>query len=441
VNLTRNGVTTQRSVDTLRFASRTLPPYSPGNLVQAIDTTAKRGQKELRLPTLIDLADPVFVANHCFRFQGVERVSDTATFRIDFKPTDDVRGPDVEGSVFIDSASYLIRRAVFRLTKPSRVDPPVIGVEVTTTYYEIFKGLSLFGNIHSVQPLSRRFAFPVEMLQDEKLIAVRFYGATPGDVVLTESPMANPPSPLIDSSATLSGFVVDSGGRPLRGAQILIADGSQRAVSGDSGQFVLKGLKPGKTDVLVRVLGYGPATFSTVLRGARTRRIRVILTPVSVQLSAIVVRDSISDPLLARTGFYDRKKTGAGTFLTPADIERRSASTVSDLLRMVPGLSVQPAPGSATGSLPWSRRGAGMKPCLMELFIDGVKAEIGGSGGMVTTLEDAISETEVGAIEVYPGPADTPPQFTGIANACGSIVIWTKGWLSDESAPDSTKHE
>ena len=438
-NLKVRGVTQDLTIDTVHFASVATWGYSPGHIVHAMDPRAQKGAREMHLPTLVDLADPVFIASHCFRYRGVERVGDTASYRIDFKPTDDVNAPDVEGSVFLDSASYSIRKAIFRLTKPGRLDPPSLGLEVTTTYHEISKGLSLFDDIHSVQPLSRNFRFPAEAIQDEKLITVRFYGATPGDIVLSDSAATKARQRVIDSTATLSGYVVDSGGRALRGAQVILTDGTARAVSGDSGQFILKGLKPGKTEVLVRVLGFAPATFSTVLRAARNRRVRVILTPVSVQLSTIVVRDSISDPLLAKTGFFDRRKSGWGSFITPEDIEKRNASRVSDLLQRAPGVSVRPATGSLGGTLPWSMR-SGPAPCLMALFIDGVKTEIGRRGGMLTTLEDVISATEVGAIEVYPGPAETPARFIGGENACGTIVIWTKGWLSAETESDSTKH-
>jgi hypothetical protein len=440
VNLRVRGVTQGQAFDTVRFASAATGHYSPGHIVHALDPRAQKGAREMSLPTLIDLADPVFIASHCFRYRGIERVADTAAYRIDFKPTDDVDAPDVEGSIFLDSASYSIRKAIFRLTKPGRLDPPSLGLEVTTTYHEIHTGLSLFDNIHSVQPLSRNYRFPAEGVQDLKLITVRFYGATPGDIVLSDSSAIKARSRVIDSSATLSGFVVDSGGRALRGAQIILTDGSSRAASGDSGQFILKGLKPGKAEVLVRVLGFAPATFSTVLRAARNRRVRVILSPVSVQLTTIVVRDSISDPLLAKTGFFDRRKSGMGSFISPEQIEKKNPQRASDMLRALPGVKIDILPDGSGKTLPFSMR-SWPRRCLMAVFIDGVKTEIGGRGGMMTTLEDVIAGYELGAIEVYPGPAETPPQFIGGENACGTIVIWTKGWLSAETEADTTKHE
>src|SRR5439155_10232655 len=133
--------------------------------------------------------------------------------------------------------------------------------------------------------------------------AIKFYGRTPDDVFIAEAP--KPVRQVVDSTARIAGVVVDSSGRRLRGAQILVADGSARTVSSDSGQFLLRGLKPGKTEFLIRALGFGPASFTTELRAGRTRQVRVILTPATVQLSTIRVIDSLSAPALATTGFFD----------------------------------------------------------------------------------------------------------------------------------------
>ena len=75
--------------------------------------------------------------------------------------------------------------------------------------------------------------------------------------------------------------------------------------------------------------------------------------------------------------------------------------------------------------------------CVMNVFVDGTRAYM--SGGM--SLEDVISGSEVGAMEVYPSATETPPQFIVNGSDCGALIIWTKGWLSAESEADSTKHE
>ena len=427
------GVTTQ-STDTVTYLSKVVGGYSPGNLVHLVDSTVSRGAREMRIPTLVDLADPAFTGSHCFRFQGVENVGDSRAYRIDFEPAKEINATDVEGSAFIDTATYLIKKAVFRLTKPDKLDPPIYGLQVTTLYREIFNGLSLFEQIHSEQTLTRYSRFNQSQLQDQKLVAIKFYGRTPEDIVITEVPKQ--PRTLIDSTARIAGVVVDSSGRRLRGVEVLVADGSARTTSSDSGQFLLRGLKSGKIQFLVRAVGFGPATFTTELRAGRTRQIRVILTPTSVQLSTITVLDSLSAPLLAQTGFFERKRQGWGSFISPEDIARRHPMNASDMLRSVNGVEViSRLPGRTTILSTRSMSMSGR--CVMNVFVDGSRAYM--SGGM--TIEEVISGSELGAIEVYPSASETPPQFIVMGSDCGALVIWTKGWLSAESQPDTSGHE
>jgi hypothetical protein len=126
------GGTQHLKTDTVRFASVVTGLYQPGKLVQLTDSAGSNGLREMRIPELIDMAEAPFLANHCFRFGGIERVGGLPAYRLDFRPSSDLQGPDVEGSAFIDSSSYMILRSVFRLTNPERLLPPVIGVEVTT---------------------------------------------------------------------------------------------------------------------------------------------------------------------------------------------------------------------------------------------------------------------------------------------------------------------
>jgi hypothetical protein len=233
------------------------------------------------------------------------------------------------------------------------------------------------------------------------------------------------PAPSVDSSARLAGIIVDSGGHPLSRAEILAADGSVRTTSTDSGRFLIVGLPPGKKSFVVRALGFAAATFTTDLRPTRTRSVRVTLNHVSVQLSTVVVEENATDPMLSYTGFYERKNNGLGTFITPEEIQSRDEAHVADLLRGVTGLDIQPGP--RWGTVPYSRRAPGARDtrCLMNVFVDGVPAPVTRD----FPLETAIQGSELGAIEIYPGASETPPKFLGTSNGCGSIVIWSKGFL------------
>ena len=118
------------SRDTAMYDSRDRRPYLVGKIVYH-DTNID-GQKRtmMYLPTFGDLGDSAFDAAHCFVYMGEHQ----GEIRIDFRPADRIQVADVAGSVYIDAQKYIIRRAVFRLTKPKTVK--VIGMTATTTFAE-----------------------------------------------------------------------------------------------------------------------------------------------------------------------------------------------------------------------------------------------------------------------------------------------------------------
>ena len=137
----------------------------------------------MRLPTFTDLADVRFLTAHCFKYSGLSDEDSIPTHRIDFAPLSEIKAPDVEGSIFIDSATYLIRRAEFRLTKGGSIKPAVLGMKVTTTYREILPNVALFDEIESVQPLPLEApgSHRTEFRQKQQLLTYRFlFNAPPG---------------------------------------------------------------------------------------------------------------------------------------------------------------------------------------------------------------------------------------------------------------------
>ncbi|MDP9176409.1 MAG: carboxypeptidase-like regulatory domain-containing protein [Gemmatimonadota bacterium] len=174
--------------DTLTFRSDDDWRYRKGRVVSEDQNKIFGAVRVMRLPTLTDLADVRFLTAHCFKYAGISDEDSIPTHRIDFEPTPDIKAPDVEGSIFIDSATYLIRRAEFRLTRGENIKPAILGMKVTTTYREILPNVALFNEIISVQPLS--LAAPgkhrTEFRQNQRLLSYRFlYNGPPG----SEAPM------------------------------------------------------------------------------------------------------------------------------------------------------------------------------------------------------------------------------------------------------------
>lgn len=183
--------------DTMSFRSDDIWNYRKGKVVSPDQNKIFGEVRVMRLPTLTDLADDRFMVAHCFKYSGIYDDEGTPTHRIDFAPLEEIVAPDVEGSIFLDSATYLIRRAEFRLTKGGSIKPPVLGMTVTTRYREILPNVALFDEIKSIQPLPISAAgdHPTEFRQTQNLLTFRFlYGGPPGsDPLLTKKNAVLPP--------------------------------------------------------------------------------------------------------------------------------------------------------------------------------------------------------------------------------------------------------
>lgn len=169
--------------DTVTYRSDDSWRYRKGKVVSDDRNRLFGDVRLMRLPTLSDLADRQFLMAHCFKYSGIVDQGGRPAHRIDFSPDSSLQAPDVEGSVYIDSATYIIRRAQFRLTRGGSVKPPILGMEVTTTYREILPNVALFDEIRSVQPMSERNArgHRVEFRESQRLLSYRFlYTGPPG---------------------------------------------------------------------------------------------------------------------------------------------------------------------------------------------------------------------------------------------------------------------
>ena len=169
--------------DTATFRSDDDWKYRRGKVVSDDRSKLFGDVRVMRLPTLTDLADQRFLVAHCFKYSGITTVDSVPAHQFDFAPLPEIGAPDVEGSIFIDSATYLIRRAEFRLTKGGTIKPAVLGMSVTTSYRELLPNVALFDVIRSVQPLPPKnpAGHPTEFRETQQLLSFRFlYGGPPG---------------------------------------------------------------------------------------------------------------------------------------------------------------------------------------------------------------------------------------------------------------------
>ncbi|HUQ18043.1 MAG TPA: carboxypeptidase-like regulatory domain-containing protein [Gemmatimonadaceae bacterium] len=178
----------RREYDTASFRSDTRPPYLPGQLIRDDPSAHPPNSKQMTIPVLEDLGDPAFLQSHCFSYEGIAREKSSATYRIDFRPVSSLRKPDIEGSVFLDTASFVVRRAEFHLTRPEQFNLALRELQVTTNYREIFPGVTVVGDVVSIQMLkgSGVGGRVTRLTEKQRLLDFQFLGAKPGEATIKQ---------------------------------------------------------------------------------------------------------------------------------------------------------------------------------------------------------------------------------------------------------------
>lgn len=241
------------------------------------------------------------------------------------------------------------------------------------------------------------------------------------------------------------------GGGPFAGAQVMVLGSKQTAVTGDSGQFTLRGLPTGSRTLEVRALGWEPVTLAVDLAQRETRQVVVPLAIKTAVLQAVVVTATLNAGL-HRVGYDARKQMGIGHFLGPDDIANRNAFEFADLMMGMPGVLRRPGP-NGEDYLTGSRGGGG----CVGYYVDGIQYHEMTRGDINTYVRP----DDIGAVEMYQ-PSEAPAQYAysapsmsapsmsgggGRGNAmmrsagtmgatsgsggtgCVKILIWTKGRL------------
>lgn len=218
--------------------------------------------------------------------------------------------------------------------------------------------------------------------------------------------------------AMVSGKVTFAGGAPAAGSHVEVVGSSAAGVTNDKGEFSLSGAPSGTQMLLVRHLGWTPREVPVDLSTAKPQRVAVQLQKFIPVMDPVVVK-ARSENALQSVGFTQRQKSGMGRYITADEIARRQPTYLSDVLRTVPGLTVQ-----MNGTQPEivSTRGGGLtnQGCV-NYFIDGLRFQsVGGDAN------EFVNPREVVGIEVYQ-PSLVPPEFMDAGGAaCTTIVVWTK---------------
>ncbi|HEU0078114.1 MAG TPA: TonB-dependent receptor [Longimicrobiaceae bacterium] len=235
--------------------------------------------------------------------------------------------------------------------------------------------------------------------------------------------------------------VVDASDAPIAGARVAVVGSGAEGVSSESGWVRLPGVQPGRSFVLVTRIGYRPAEFSLQVPLSGGLEVDVELEPTPVAVTGVTAVSRSENASLASAGFYRRRETGMGSFLTREDIEKTRAQRTSEIFRRVRGIRVVPAGrdtyklqtvryglslserGSAGGTTrpdlrTGTSRSAGSIVCEMLVYLDGVQVQL-------TSIDD-IRMHSIEALEVYRGAGEIPAEFRVTNASCGVVALWTR---------------
>jgi hypothetical protein len=217
-------------------------------------------------------------------------------------------------------------------------------------------------------------------------------------------------------SARVTGKIVDKNGRPLGDARVTLQGGGTTVLSRSNGDFTLDSLPSGTQALVVRKLGYAVTETPVELSSNEPLRTTVRMDDFVPTLAVMRV-EAAQDKALADVGFLSRKQTGQGFYMDGTMINHLSLS-FSDVMRMAPGLRVQPRGDGRTYVITDSRSSSG--GCV-NYYVDGTLWQTMTPGD----IDDFVRPAELVAVEVYHG-AQTPPQFTPPGqSSCAAIVAWT----------------
>jgi hypothetical protein len=234
---------------------------------------------------------------------------------------------------------------------------------------------------------------------------------------------------LSDNLRELTVIVTDSVKEtPLPDATVFIEGTLQTVRTDDQGRASLK-TNLSEVILWVRRLGYGEQALRFSLGRGRMQQVRAAMVP--IQLLA-TVRVGGTAPLPA--AIARRRNLGQGTFYGPEEIA--GAQQIRTLIARTPGAVVE---GIGRWAVRFRHPSGG--DCWGDLYVDGrLSAPSVGSqgpqslGALKVEELDSFSTQSIYAIEIYPRASQAPPEFVGVRDGCGVILVWTRAYAEQEFA-------
>jgi len=237
---------------------------------------------------------------------------------------------------------------------------------------------------------------------------------------------------------TVVGRVTDHAQVPVRDAEVDIARIGSQTRTDSAGRFSFRGVPAGRQRVVVRRLGYAPASIDVQVPDGDSVTIHVVLTQSVQVLPSVPVEGAAPSLVPQRLRDFERRRTsGVGHFLTAGDLLPERSKPLGDVLVRLPGTYVVRSSNAAcltttrgaqsfqNSPSGWcGNRSIGGQHCPVAVFVDGFPA-YGGHSEEIFNL-NTLRADEVAGVEFYSGSATMPREFSAPRGTCGVLVIWTK---------------
>lgn len=387
-----------------------------------------------------------FLATHCFS----ARPPEGGRVGLSFRPVQERDVPDVLGTLWLDAATGALLSTEFSYTSdPLGGNPAQLGgflrfEQLPSGHWITAEWLLRTPRMTGSNAVGGRFrdgrmigfveAKGVLLSAEDPRTAVAHSGVAPASEVEALEPdtaVATPaPAAVPDAVLLVVSLRHDPTGEPMQAAAVqLLRAGTENelasAISDSTGQVTFRVPPHASYEVAIRPGLDAPAIKSRPFPVATAPKlVRIAVPALDYRLADIVV-EATAEPVNIAAGFNERRRLGFGHQIDRAEIERRSAHDLLNILRTVPGVrlnSVRTADGGREWVLETGRANAG--DCRMQVYINGARmSSLAGDPGLLDDLLRTYA-ADIEAVEVYRGPAETPEVFGGSTARCGVVAIW-----------------
>lgn len=180
---TVNDVMRPLGMDTTVIDGAASWPYRAGHVIGLVNERGRQ-VRQLNIPGLMQLADSGFHDSHCFQYGGIETVDGNRYIRVNFDADVLIAEPDIQGIAYLDPDGFQVRRIVMTLTRPERLDPTIVRLQVTSRFREIVPSIVILDSAEGVTSFEMPTGSSSVRTERQRNVKVVFVRGTPPGAAL-----------------------------------------------------------------------------------------------------------------------------------------------------------------------------------------------------------------------------------------------------------------